>query len=102
MSDDELLDVPHVPLPVETLLIADGVQLLWIDGLMPLPIGTRINLDNIPGHPQVPLDPEQFPNGRADAIVIGINLWGTQGAGRTLVLNVELVEPGAGIFPQGG
>ena len=73
-------DIPHVPPPAETLLLADNQRLLWIDGFMPLPIGSRINLDNIPGHPQVLLDRERFPRGRADAIVVGINLWGTQSA----------------------
>jgi len=93
---DEPLDPPHLPLPTETLIQESGsdAQLLWLDGLLPLPIGSRINLDNLRGLPQVPLDSERFPNGRADAVVVGVRLWGTQGNGRVLVLEVELTEAG--------
>jgi hypothetical protein len=71
-----------------------GQQLLWFDGLLPLPVGSSINIDNIPGGPQVALDPELFPTGRADAIVVELNLWGTQGDSRVLVLRVQLTDPG--------
>lgn len=83
-------------MPRETLVMEeDDTQLLWIDGLLPLPIGTVINLDNISGHPQVPLDSERFPNGHADAVVTELHLWGTQGDERVLVLKVKLLAPGS-------
>lgn len=87
---------PHIPLPTQTLVQEQGTddQLLWIDGLLPLPIGSRINLDNLSDHPQVPLDVERFPRGRADAVVVNVRLWGTQSPARCLVLEVELTDPG--------
>lgn len=92
---EDLVEIPHVPLPTQTLVREAGRgQLLWIDGLLPLGIGTRINLDNIPVHPQVPLDPERFPSGRADAVVVKAGIWGTLDAMRCLVLEVELVPAG--------
>lgn len=96
-------EVPRVPLPSGTLLMTRNPQqqLLWIDGLLPLPVGTRIQLDNIPGYPQVELDPNRFPGGRADAIVVGMSLWGTQSPLRTLLLYVELELPGEGVWPEG-
>ena len=96
MSDSEPIEPPHVALPTETLVMESDPQhqLLWFDGLLPLPIGSRINLDNASGGPQVPLDPGRFPTGRADAIVVGHRLWGTQSSSRVLVLTVELTEPG--------
>jgi hypothetical protein len=93
---DEPIDPPHVPLPTVTLVQEQDTQdqLIWFDGLLPLPIGSRINLDNIGESPQVPLDPERFPSGRADAIVVNLRLWGTQSEHRCLVLEVELTEAG--------
>ena len=93
---DEPIDPPHLPLPTETLVQEAGSddQLLWLDGLLPLPMGSRINLDNVGDLPRVPLDPERFPSGRADAVVVGVRVWGTQSPGRVLVLEVELNEPG--------
>ena len=88
-------DVPRIPLPSETLVKEkDGGHVLWFDGLLPLPVGTRIHLDNRPGRPdqpQVPLDPERFPSGRANAKVIGVRISDTQSSNRCLVLDVELV-----------
>ena len=46
----------------------------------------------------MPLDPERFPNGNADALVVGVRVWGTQG-NPILVLDVELVHPGACPMP---
>ena len=49
-------------MPAETLVMDAGNdrQLLWIDGFMPLPVGTRIEL----------MEP------RSDAEVTGARLWG--------------------------
>ena len=68
-------------------------QLIWFSGLLLLPIGSRINIDNVSGFPAVPLDPGRFPTGRADAVVVNVRLWGTQGPS-CLVLEVELTEAG--------
>ncbi len=88
---------PEISPPTRTLVLGvDGnqqTQLLWIEGLLPLPIGSVINLDNIPGAPVVPLDEERFPNGRADAEVIGVRLWGALSESRILVLEVRLCDP---------
>jgi hypothetical protein len=47
-----MTDTPHAPMPTRTL-IKDGEEpLLWIDSLLVLPLGARINLDNIPGGPR--------------------------------------------------
>jgi hypothetical protein len=58
---DDPIDPPHLPLPNVTLVQEQETedQLLWFDGLLPLPIGSRINLDNIGESPQVPLDLER-------------------------------------------
>lgn len=45
---------------------------MWLDGLLPLPIGSRIELDD-----------------GADAVVVGVGLQGMRGEGRRLVLEVE-------------
>ncbi len=88
-------DVPRIPLPSETLVKEKGGgHVLWFDGLLVLPVGTRIHLDNRPGRPdqpQVPLDPERFPSGRASAIVVGVRISDTQSSNRCLVLDVEMV-----------
>ena len=99
MTDD--INAPHIPLPTQTVVTEpDGAgHLLWFEGLLPLPVGARINLDNVDGLPQVPLDPERFPSGHADAVVRGVKVWGTQGAGRCLVLEVELEAPGGELPP---
>jgi hypothetical protein len=87
--------VPHFPLPMETLVREVGGQpLLRLEGLLPLPVGARINLDDLPDRPGVPLDRQRFPRGRADAVVVNVLLWGTQSEDRCLVLEVELHEPG--------
>lgn len=45
---------------------------MWLDGLLPLPIGSRIELDD-----------------GADAVVVGVGLQGMRGEGRRLILEVE-------------
>jgi hypothetical protein len=72
-------------------------QILWFDGLLALPIGSRINLDNTPAlgaNLLVPLDPDRFSTGHADAVVVGVRVWGTQGSTPCLVLEVEITDPG--------
>jgi hypothetical protein len=67
--------IPHFPIPTETLVMEaeSQRQLLWFDGLLNLPIGARIELTNGEGLPQVELEPERFPSGRAaDAVVVGV------------------------------
>jgi hypothetical protein len=56
---------PRLPAPTETLVTEDGGEhhLLWFDGLVPLPVGSRIEINNNAGGPKVPLDPERFPGG---------------------------------------
>lgn len=70
------------------------IAFLVFDGLLPLPIGTRINLDNLDGEPQISLDPKRFPTGHADAVVVNVRIWGTQDPSRLLVLEVEPTEAG--------
>lgn len=79
-NDNEPPEVRRVPMPAETLVMDAGTnrQLLWIDGFMPLPVGTRIEL----------MEP------RSDAEVTGTRLWGANSGKSTLVLDVMLVEPG--------
>jgi hypothetical protein len=99
------VEPPHVRMPVETLIQEQGTgdRLLWIEGLLPLPIGSRINLDHLPGDRRVPLDPERFPTGRTDAVVANVSLWGPQSAIGCLVLEVELTElVGSGELQTGG
>jgi hypothetical protein len=93
---EERVTPPRLPLPQETLVMTKESQelILSFDGLLQLPIGSRISLDNVPGLPQVPLDRERFPTGRADAIVVGHRLWGTVAKVRRLVLLVELTDRG--------
>jgi hypothetical protein len=87
---------PKFPLPRQTLVMTKEPQqqILRFEGLLQLPIGSRISLDNVPGRPQLPLDRERFPTGRADAIVVGHRLWGTVAESRCLVLIVELTDRG--------
>ena len=96
-GDDEGFQVPHVSAPTRTLVREVGEyhqQLLWIDGSLPLPIGSVINLDDIAGGLAIPLDEERFPDGHADAEVIGVRLWGAaSAAGGTLILEVTLRDP---------
>ena len=89
-------EITEVPLPARTLVMEANPQrqLLWLDGLLVLPIGSRIHIDNL-GELDVPLDVERFPHGRADAVVTGVRLWGTQSPMRCLVLLVELTDPGS-------
>ena len=91
----------NIPLPIETIVMDEGhTQLFMFDGLVCLPIGTRIQIDNGVGgdDTDVPLDAEKFPSGRADAIVTGIRLWGTQSPKRALILDVEIRDVGATIW----
>jgi hypothetical protein len=87
---------PRFPLPQRTLVVTKDSQqqILRFEGLLELPIGSRISLDNVPGYPQLPLDRERFPTGRADAIVVGHRLWGTVAESRCLMLIVELTDRG--------
>jgi hypothetical protein len=89
-----------VPPPMQTLVMEkEGGQLFTFDGFVPLPIGSRIEITNrdIPAGrsiPKVPLDPERFPGGAANAVVTGLRVWGTQAQSPCLVLDVELTLPG--------
>lgn len=98
MDASEPTTPPHFPLPTQTRVTEQGGGHLFdFDGLLPLPIGTRINLDNLDnldGEPQISLDPERFPTGHADAVVVNVRIWGTQDSSRLLVLEVELTEAG--------
>ena len=88
-----------VPQPIDTIVMEGNSQLLKFEGVLCLPIGTRIHIDNNIGEGEtVPLDSELFPNGRADAIVREIKLWGTQSPARALILDVQLREPGSEIW----
>ncbi len=86
--------------PTETIVFDEShTQLFKFEGLVCLPIGTRIHIDNgIEGVIDVPLDAEKFPRGRADAIVTGIRLWGTQSPNRVLILDVEVRNVGSTIW----
>jgi hypothetical protein len=79
-NHDEPSDTRRVPIPAETLLMeaVPQRQLLFIDGYMPLPVGTSIEL----------MDP------RSDAEVTGVRLWGADSGRSTLVLDVMLIAPG--------
>jgi hypothetical protein len=83
MSADDVFagsrDVPNVAMPEQTLVMGlDRRQLLWIDGVLLLPLGARIEL----------AEP------RMDAVVEGVRLWDTRrGKTPTLVLDVRLVAP---------
>jgi hypothetical protein len=91
MSASDESAPPQFSMPGQTLVQErDGNNLLSFDGLLVLPIGAQINLDNLPGLPQVPLDADRFPNGHADATVVAVRVFGTQGADPILVLEVEL------------
>jgi len=89
-----------VPLPLDTIVMDEGhTQLFKFEGLFFLPIGARIQIDNGVGDgTDVPLDAEKFPSGRADAIVTGIRLWGTQSSKRVLILDVEVRDVGSTIW----
>jgi hypothetical protein len=95
MSESAESVPPQFSLPARTLVHErDGSDLLSFDGLLVLPIGAQINLGNLPGLPQVLLDSDRFPNGHADATVVAVRVFGTQGADPVLVLEVELSGPG--------
>lgn len=67
-------------MPRRTLVADDGDegQLLWIDGVLPLPVGARIEL----------VKP------RRDAVVTGVRLVATGASVPDLVLDVRLEEAG--------
>ncbi len=71
---------PRSAMPKRTLVTEnDGEgQLLWIDGVLPLPVGARIEL----GKP------------RKDAVVTGVRLVATGSSAPDLVLDVRLEEAG--------
>jgi hypothetical protein len=87
-EDEREPSVPRIPMPNVTLVMEAGSQrqLLWVDGYMPLPVGTRVQLGKH-GDTESP----------SDAIVTGIRLWGATLPGNTatLVLDVMRMEPGA-------
>jgi hypothetical protein len=95
MSESEAPSLPpQFGMPSRTLVQeSGGGDLLTFEGLLILPIGARINLDNLPGVPHVQLDAVRFESGHADAVVVGVRVWGTQGADPVLVLEVELSGP---------
>lgn len=83
MTDDNggPIPVPHIPAPAQTLVMEtiSKRQLLWIDGLVMLPVGARIEL----------AEP------RADGLVTSVRLWGAGPEGSpVLVLDVSLCEAG--------
>lgn len=95
--DGMTADTPLLQAPTLTFVIEKGgPQLARYQGALVLPVGSRIEFNNraAPDGKRVPLDDERFPTGNADAVVVGIRLWGAQ-ANPTLVLDVELVAPGA-------
>jgi hypothetical protein len=97
VSDAEPIIPPHIALPTETVVVdsKNDVPLMRFDGLLPLPIGTRINIDNGVTDKTVPIDTTRFPNGRADAVVVSARVWGTQGnEPPLLVLYVNVTEVG--------
>jgi hypothetical protein len=80
-DDDAPPGVPVAKAPARTLVMdaGSGRQLLWIDGLVTLPVAARIQL----------MEP------RADAMVTAVRLWSAADAkASTLVLEVMLVAPG--------
>ncbi len=78
--DAGLPDPPRTGMPHRTLVKEDGgPQLLWIDGVLPLPVGARIEL----------AEP------RADGVVTRVRLAAARpGMTPTLVLDVKLDEAG--------
>jgi hypothetical protein len=79
-EDVEPWDTPMVMMPDRTLVKEDGGhQLLWINGVLPLPVGARIEL----------ADP------RADGVVTRVRLVAARpGVRPDLVLDVRLEEVG--------
>ena len=71
---------PRSAMPRRTLVADDGGegQLLWIDGVLPLPVGARIEL----------VKP------RKDAVVTGVRLVATGAGVPDLVLDIRLEEAG--------
>lgn len=78
-------ETPRAPAPTETLVLDAGShrQLLRIAGLLPLPIGARIELGSLTSPPV------------SDGVVTAVRLWGAESAAPLLVLEVMLTEPGA-------
>jgi hypothetical protein len=76
-------EVRRVAMPAETLVMEDETQrqLLWVDGYMPLPPGSRLELND-------------FDGSKADAEVVRLRLWGADSGKPTLVLDVILMSPG--------
>ena len=98
---DEQPSIPRLAMPTETLIIEEeGEPLFWINGLLALPIGSRINLDNrgIEGAVLVPVDAERFQSQVVDAVVVGVEVRDTQHQSRFLALIVELTNPGEAAF----
>ncbi|MDQ2726564.1 MAG: hypothetical protein M3Y91_01565 [Actinomycetota bacterium] len=93
---DQTADLPRFPLPTGTLVrVGEDHPLFWFDGLLPLPIGARIHLDNASGVAPRPSLPAEFSEVGADAVVVGVTITRLQeGEARFLALEVELHEPG--------
>jgi hypothetical protein len=70
-----------------------GEAIMWIEGFLPLPLGTQINLDHTLEGPNV-AQLERFPTGKANAIVVGHELAAVSNRSY-LVLEVELDRLGA-------
>lgn len=86
----------NVSLPTVTIVLDGNTALLKFEGVLCLPVGSRIQIDNIDSEAEVPLDIERFPAGHADAVVMGIRVFGTQGGSASaLILDVKLTDPGS-------
>jgi len=83
-DDEEPRRPPRAGLPSLTKILDAGTgrELLEIDGMLPLPVGARIELGSA-------MDPPA-----QDAIVTRVRLWGAASRSSTLVLEVMLRPPG--------
>ena len=81
--NEEPPEVRRVAMPAETLVMENGTQrqLLWIDGYLPLPPGSRLELN-------------ELGESKEDAEVVRQRLWGADSGKSTLVLDVILIAPG--------
>ncbi len=79
-EDARVWEAAPAAMPKRTLVMEPGGagQLLWIDGVLPLPVGARIEL----------------AKPRKDAVVTGVRLVATGASVPDLVLDVRLEEAG--------
>ncbi len=86
---------PHIRIPPVETLVQERNRRSTLVGRRGAAFGdgSRISLDNLPSHQQVPLDPERFPTGTTDAVVVNVSLWGPQSPIGCFVLEVKLTEP---------